>query len=78
MQLAGKRHKKAKPDPYPNCGMGSMFNNDNIIRVEYTFEFKRNIRQLAKKYRHIKADVKPVSDQHLAGETPGDQVTGTG
>ena len=29
------------------------------VRVEYTPEFKRNLRALAKKYRHIWSDIEP-------------------
>ena len=46
------------------------------VHVEYTPEFKRNLRALAKKYRHIRADVQPVIDRLLAGEVIGDQVPG--
>ena len=47
------------------------------VDVSFTPEFKRNIRQLSKKYRHIKSDVQPVIQQLEAGETPGDQIPGT-
>ena len=47
------------------------------VRVEYTPEFKRNLRALAKKYRHIRSDVQPVIDRLRAGEVIGDQVPGT-
>ena len=47
------------------------------VRVEYTPEFKRNLRALAKKYRHIRSDVQPVIDQLRAGEVIGDQVPRT-
>lgn len=30
------------------------------VQVEYTPEFKRNLRELAKKYRHVRSDVQPV------------------
>lgn len=43
------------------------------VQVEYTPEFKRNLRVLAKKYRHIRSDVQPVIDQLRAGEIIGDQ-----
>ncbi len=46
------------------------------VQVEYTPEFKRNLRHLAKKYRHIKADVQPLLDALGQGQTPGDQVPG--
>jgi mRNA-degrading endonuclease RelE of RelBE toxin-antitoxin system len=44
--------------------------------VEFTPEFKRNVRQLAKKYRRIKADVQPLLDELGRGQTPGDQIPG--
>jgi len=44
--------------------------------VSFTFEFKRNLRALAKKYRSIKADVQPIIDKLEDGELPGDQVPG--
>jgi len=49
----------------------------NEIHVEFTPEFKRNLRALAKKYRNIRSDIQPVIDRLQAGETIGDQVAGT-
>jgi mRNA-degrading endonuclease RelE of RelBE toxin-antitoxin system len=46
------------------------------VQVTFTPEFKRNLRQLAKKYRHIRADLQPVLDQLTGGDRPGDQVPG--
>ncbi len=48
------------------------------VQIEYTPEFKRNLRALAKKYRHIRSDIQPVIDQLGAGEVPGDQIPRTG
>jgi mRNA-degrading endonuclease RelE of RelBE toxin-antitoxin system len=45
------------------------------IQVTFTPEFKRNLRQLAKKYRHIQSDLQPVLDQLATGSKPGDQVS---
>ena len=47
------------------------------VDVNFTPEFKRNIRQLSKKYRHIKSDIQPVIQQLEIGETPGDQIPRT-
>ena len=33
------------------------------VRVEYTPEFKRNLRALAKKYPHIHSDAQPVIEK---------------
>ena len=48
------------------------------VEVKFTPEFKRNLRVLARKYRHIQTDVQPVIDQIQAGIFIGDQVPGTG
>jgi len=45
--------------------------------VEFTPEFKRNLRTLSKKYRHIRSDVQPVIEQLQAGEFVGDRISGT-
>jgi len=47
------------------------------VQVEYTPEFKRNLRALAKKYWHIRSDVQPVIDRLQACEVIGDRVPGT-
>ena len=46
------------------------------LQVTFTSEFKRNLRQLSKKYRHIKSDLQPILDQLASGNHPGDQVPG--
>lgn len=48
------------------------------VRLLYSDAFKRQLRDLAKRYRHIRADLQPVLDQLQAGDTPGDQVRGIG
>ena len=48
--------------------------NAPAVKVAFTPEFKRNLRALAKKYRHIRSDVQPVIDQIQAGEIVGDQI----
>jgi len=46
--------------------------------VEFTPEFKRNIRALTRKYRHIRDDVDPLIIDLQNGQLPGVQITGTG
>ena len=53
-----------------------MQSKSQIHEVVYTPEFKRNLRQLAKKYRHIKSDVQPIIEMLIRGETPGSQIQG--
>lgn len=47
------------------------------VQLEYTPEFKRNLRTLAKKYKHIRLDVQPVIYQLQSGEVIGKQVPRT-
>ena len=49
-------------------------NSNGSVRIEFTPEFKRNLRFLVKKYHHIRSDVEPVINQLLKGEVVGDQV----
>lgn len=44
--------------------------------VFFTNEFKRNVRQLARKYRRIKTDLQPLMTELEAGSTPGDRIPG--
>ncbi len=53
-----------------------MPNNPQALELVYTPEFKRNLRQLAKKYRHIKSDVQPIIQDLIEGRTPGDRIPG--
>lgn len=48
------------------------------IEIQFTPEFKRNLRALAKKYWHIRSDVQPIIDQLQTGDFVGDQVPGIG
>ena len=48
------------------------------VNIEFTPEFKRNIRALSRKYRHIREDVEPLILELQNGQLPGDQVSGTG
>jgi mRNA-degrading endonuclease RelE of RelBE toxin-antitoxin system len=41
-------------------------------------EFKRQIRDLAKRYRQIRKDIQPLITQLKQGEIPGDQISGVG
>jgi mRNA-degrading endonuclease RelE of RelBE toxin-antitoxin system len=48
------------------------------IQVTTTTEFNAAIRQLAKRYRRIRIDIKPIIEQLEAGELPGDQIPNIG
>lgn len=47
------------------------------VQVCFTPEFKRNIRLLARKYRHIRADIEPVIEVLGSGNIIGDKIPGT-
>lgn len=46
--------------------------------VEFTLEFKRSLRTLAKSYRSIRSDIEPLIEQLKQGETPGDRIPRVG
>ncbi len=48
------------------------------MRIGYTTQFKRNLIQLSRRYRHVRSDVQPLIETLAAGEMPGDQVPGVG
>ncbi len=48
------------------------------VSVRFTPEFKRNLRALSRKYRHLRSDVQPIIEQIQEGDFVGDQVPGTG
>ena len=50
----------------------------NTAQVQYTAEFKRTVRVLAKRYPHIRSDFEPLVNDLKLGKTPGDQVPGVG
>jgi mRNA-degrading endonuclease RelE of RelBE toxin-antitoxin system len=45
-------------------------------RIFFTNEFKRNLRQLLKKYRNIRSDIQPLLNELSQGQTPGDRIPG--
>ena len=47
------------------------------MAVRFTPEFKRNLRALAKKYRHVRSDVCPLIEELQAGNFIGDRIRGT-
>src|SRR5688572_11225911 len=46
------------------------------IILSYTLEFKRNVRHLAKKYPHLRADLQPLIDALTEGKREGDKIPG--
>ncbi len=54
-----------------------MQNEAGQVAVEVARAFKRHLRALAKKYRHIRSDIQPILDTIRSGEFVGDRIPGT-
>ncbi len=48
------------------------------INIDYTLEFKRNIRQLVKKSPSIRQDIEPIIQGLQQGELLGDRIQHSG
>lgn len=70
--------KQAEFTILPNYGMELMSSNNPKPRIEFTDVFKRQVRDLAKRYRRIKFDIQPVLDQLASGDLVGDKIQNTG
>lgn len=44
-----------------------MWNETPLVKVDLTPEYKRNLRELAKKYRQIRSDLQPIIAQLQGG-----------
>lgn len=53
-----------------------MQSESSPIQIALTPRFKRDLRELAKRYRSIRSDIQPLIDQLQAGEIPGDRIAG--
>lgn len=47
------------------------------VKIEATPEFKRSVRTLSKRYRHIRSDIQPIIGRLQQGEIIGDKISGT-
>lgn len=46
------------------------------IQIDLTPRFKRDLQNLAKRYRSIRSDLQPLIEQLQSGEIIGDRITG--
>ena len=51
--------------------------SDPEIEIRFTSEFKRQLRALARRYRHIRSDLRPLLEQLGSGSLVGDPIQGT-
>ena len=49
-----------------------------VVQIQFSAEFKSQLRSLAKRYRQIRSDLQPLLDCLRSGEFPGDQISGAG
>jgi mRNA-degrading endonuclease RelE of RelBE toxin-antitoxin system len=52
--------------------------SESDIHVEFSQRFRKDVKHLQKKFAHIRDDLQPLIDDLSAGQTPGDQIQGTG
>lgn len=55
-----------------------MSNNTPFVQIDLTPEYKRNLRELSKKYRNIRLDTQPIIEQFQGGKFIGDRLAGMG
>jgi addiction module RelE/StbE family toxin len=53
-----------------------MQNEPSPLQIALTPRFKRDLREIAKRYRSIRSDIQPLIEQLQAGEIPGDRIAG--
>lgn len=55
-----------------------MPNEQPIVLIDLTPEYKQNLRDLAKRFRNIRSDIQPLIEQLQQGEVVGDRIAGIG
>lgn len=55
-----------------------MSNNTPFVQIDLTPEYKRNLRELSKKYRKIRLDTQSIIEQLQGGNFIGDRLAGMG
>jgi len=57
--------------------MELMPNKNSLFEIKFADQFKQDIKRLAKKYRQIKSDIKPIIEQLELGELIGVRIPET-
>jgi mRNA-degrading endonuclease RelE of RelBE toxin-antitoxin system len=55
-----------------------MPNEQPLVLIELTPEYKQNLRDLSKRFRNIRSDVQPIIEQLQQGNVLGDRIKGVG
>lgn len=53
-----------------------MQSEPSSFQIALTPRFKKDLRELARRYRSIRSDLQPLIEQLQAGEIPGDRIAG--
>ena len=53
-----------------------MQSESSSFQITLTPRFKKDLRELAKRYRSIRSDIQPLIEQLQAGEITGDRIAG--
>jgi len=69
--------KQAESTPSNSSGT-ALISEPPAVQIQFSAEFKSQLRSLAKRYRQIRSDLQPLIDRLQSGEFPGDQIPGTG
>ncbi|WP_199247856.1 type II toxin-antitoxin system RelE/ParE family toxin [[Phormidium] sp. ETS-05] len=55
-----------------------MLNDKPLVQIDLTPQYKRNLRDLSKKYRRIRLDTQPIIEELQRGNFTGDRLAGMG
>jgi mRNA-degrading endonuclease RelE of RelBE toxin-antitoxin system len=55
-----------------------MPNDSEFVKIDFTPEYRKNLKSLAKKYRNIRSDLQPVIAELQQGNRLGDRLVGFG
>ena len=55
-----------------------MLNDTPLVNIDLSPEYKRNLRDLSKRYRNIRSDTQDALQQIQAGNFVGDRIAGLG
>lgn len=55
-----------------------MSNEESLVLIDLTPEYKQNLRELSKRYRNIRSDIQTIIEQLQQGNFIGDRIVGIG
>lgn len=52
--------------------------NDDVVSVQFSYEFEEELYNLSKRYRNIRSDIEPIIEQLQSGNFTGNRIAGIG